>query len=205
MTKQDKDSAKVGHIKIGGGFSGKIKLRRYDYPPDRLTEFLRLDCDNRGEVYKFCTSYQLIIPSIMGNELLTVFKEQQLKLRIISQKLFGKKLLDISEVDDINSQLAKIKLEVGYPAGNNTSLQNTPKDIREQFREYHLSLYKRHQDALAGLWEDLVTHFVTKQDLKKCINCGDLFVRLSRHEKLYCSDECSNALKQTRHREKFKK
>lgn len=195
----------AGYIKIGGGFSGKIKLRRYEYPSDRLTEFLRLDVTSRDKVYEYCTNYQLIIPSKVENELMAFLKEQQVKLKTISQKLFSKELLDISEIEEVNSQLTKIKIEIGYPARDNAGLQNTPEDIRNQFRERHLSLHKRHLDALAGLWEDLITHFVTKQDIKECINCGNFFVPLSRHKRFYCSDECRNALKQARHRAKAKK
>lgn len=205
MTKQDKSLPNAGYIKIGGGFSGKIKLKRYEYPPDRLTEFLRLDVTIRDKVYEFCTNYQLIIFSKVEEELMAFLKEQQVKLKTISQKLFSKELLDISEIEEVNSQLAKIKLEVGYPARDNAGLQNTPKDIREQFGKQHLILHKRYQDSLVGLWEDLITHFVTKQDIKECINCGNFFVPLSRHKRFYCSEECGNALKQTRHRAKAKK
>lgn len=202
MTKQI--SGSIGPIRIGGGFRGKIGLRNYEYPPDRLTEFLKLDLNNESELGKYCNDYQLIISFMNRDTTLRAIKEEQEKLKKISTKLFAKQNLNLSEIKLVNSRLGKIKLTISYPASNNHGIQNTPSSLKEQFEERHLITHKTYGDVFASFWEDLITHFVTKQDIKQCINCGHFFVPINRHERLYCSIVCGNALKQSRHRARKK-
>jgi hypothetical protein len=190
MTKQDK-----WNIKIGGGFTGKHSPRKFDYPPERITEFLKLDTNSEKEVSDYCSKYQLIL--LDTKNLFHLIKREQKKLNLVANKFFNHELIEKSELDHVNKRLGNIKICLNYPS---LELQNSPSAIKNKFKKHEFDIAKRYPDPFSSLWEDLITHFVRKQDVRQCINCGDYFVKTSKQHQLYCSNSCKGKLKQARNR-----
>lgn len=190
MTKQNSFK-----ISVGGGFTGKHSPRKFDYPPERITEFLKLDTRSNEAVSDYCSKYQLII--LDTKRPLRSLQVEQKRLILVANKFFNNKLIDKPELDYINKRLGNIKICLTYPS---SELQNSPSAIKNKFKKHEFDIAKRYPDPFSSLWEDLITHFAKKQDVRQCISCGDYFVKTSKQHQLYCSDSCKGKLKQARNR-----
>ena len=199
MTKQDNNPVSYGYIGIGGGFKPNTPSKSYFYPKDRLASFLNFKSRNGRDIFEFCTKYQLIYLAPNQEKVLKLFIKDQRELRKVARKL-EKGYLDPKDIENINKKLGAIKIMLGNPAEpypsslkNPAVIPNVPAELKKKFTRNYLFIVKKHPNGIVSLWEDLLTRFIEKRDMKICINCGDFFIVESKHERKYCSKpQCKN-------------
>jgi len=195
-----------GPIRIGGGFKGTISSSPHDYPLERLAEFINFFPKDAKEISEFCNRYQIIYPLFEPEKIIHNFIKEQVAMRKIVKKL---RVNNLSEFDlkTINKRLNKIVLEVKLPnQKGKTNVPNMPAKIKDKFKPSHLIIVKRHENSIVSLWEDLIRHFIDKQDVRWCLNCGNIYILANNHDKKYCSDSCRNTHNKNKNRKlkKFK-
>jgi hypothetical protein len=60
-------------------------------------------------------------------------------------------------------------------------------------------------DLLAAAYDELAVHVATKVEVLDCVECGCPFHRAHGNQTTYCSQTCSNRLRQRRYRENHKR
>lgn len=193
MTIQNKSFGRIGPIQIGGGFRHRATGPTAIYPLERLVEFLNTNPSDEKQIIDFCNKYTYL-PQKIGSSLQRVFKKEQKQLRQIADRLVaGVKLTD-KEIAKVNKRLSKIKSEIQYVEGSqlasvNNSLGGPTKDLNERNKEQFTLVLKRHGGTNVALWQDLIELY-TRKRLDTCLQCGKFFLKLTKHEKIYCDDVC---------------
>lgn len=190
MTKQDGNN-----IYFGGGFSPKNTIGKHRaYPQERIIEFLNVDAKNNVQIDEFCSRYSFFPKNIFTDGLLKSFRREQNKLKNIASKLLANVILNEKELNEINANLGRIKTRVSYFSQDDFAKINAAlgsKATKEDGELRYLTLIKVHKGPLVSLWEDLMNHFIKKQDILGCANCGKFILRES-HDIRFCGDRCKN-------------
>lgn len=195
MTIQDKSFGFIGPIRIGGGFRHRTTGPTTIYPLERLVEFLNTDPSDEKQIVNFCNKYTYL-PQKIGSSLQRVFKKEQKQLKQIADRLVAGEKLTEKEIAKVNKRLSKIRSEIQYVAGSrlasiNKSLGGPTKHLDADNKEQFTLVIRRHSGTNVALWQDLIELY-TRDRLDTCLQCGKFFLKLNKHIRLFCDDDCRN-------------